>query len=479
MMSVKGKTRALLAGFASVLALVAPLANAAEPAATQRITITRADGAPREVVLPLNKAVIVDLPVEARDVLLSNPEIADSVVRTAKRVFIIGRRLGQTNAFFFDANGRQIANLELRIEPDVEPLNAMFKRFAPNASVKAEALNGALVLSGSVKSGGEADRIVQLAERFGSSGATRPQLINLLNVEGKEQVLVKVRVVEMSRSLVKQLGVDLNVPNGIAINDNLSFTGNPPGTAFTDNNFSISGQVLGGLEGLFRYNDGENAADVRLQAFERAGLVRVLAEPNLTAISGESARFLAGGEFPIPVRATDGEITVEFKPFGVGLAFTPVVMSGGRISLKLSTEVSELTSEGSVNASGIVIPALQVRRADTTVEMSSGGALMMAGLIQERTRHALEGVPGAKELPVFGSLFRSRDFINNETELVIIVTPYLVDQTKPGKLKTPGDGFRNPSDFAGLVTERLNAVYKGDAQASEKRLQGPAGHIIE
>jgi pilus assembly protein CpaC len=460
-------------------------------------------------------------------------------------VFIIGRKVGQTNAFFFDAGGRRIANLELRVEPDIAPLNQLFKRFAPNASVKAESVNGALVLSGSVQSGGEADRIVQLATQFGAVGDKKPELVNLLNVEGKEQVLVKVRIVEMSRTLVKQLGVNLNAQN--ILNQLL------PKDKFlslaTAQGFSVNGKLLGGLtatggvarnilqpggvsypSGIVNNGIGVGAAGVAgfaqspiqdasgaiigtdttfgpgklvtndqidgsIQAFERAGLLRVLAEPNLTAISGESAKFLAGGEFPIPTRSDNGALTVEFKPFGVGLGFTPVVLSGGRISLKLSTEVSELSPNGAINTGdttftdasgipqvvhGLSIPALQVRRAETTVEMPSGGALMMAGLIQEETRQAMEGLPGAKDIPVFGSLFRSRDFLNNETELVIIVTPYLVEATKPERLKTPADGYVNASDAAGILSGRLNAVYKGaGAPSAGKTLQGPAGHVIE
>ncbi|MGE3301759.1 MAG: type II and III secretion system protein family protein [Hyphomonadaceae bacterium] len=552
------KHRSLLAVCASALALLAPTgAGAADPQAAMYVTIGRGgdSAAPRPVTLPLNKAVIVDLPTDARDVLLSNPDIADSVVRTARRVFILGRKVGQTNAFFFDAQGRQIANLEIRVEPDVSPLNAMLKRFAPNGSVKAESVNGTVVLSGNVKSAAEADRISQIAEKFsdpggsGSSGggnASNSKIVNLIAVEGAEQVLVKVRVVEMSRTLVKQLGVNVNAQNIL----NQMLPEDVFASVATTNGYSIAGKLLGGLDGKVGVADnilqaqtysypgaaagslnpagsalvggysstpvyapdgvtviGNNVvngpgqlvtksqADVAIQAFERAGLLRVLAEPNLTAISGESGKFLAGGEFPVPVQSKDGEVSVEFKPFGVGLAFTPIVMSGGRISLKLSTEVSDLTADGAINTGdqvftdangqrnvirGITIPALQVRRAETTVEMPSGGSLMMAGLIQERTRQALEGIPGAKDLPIFGSLFRSRDFLNNETELVIIVTPYLVEPTSAKKLKTPGDGYMNASDAASFLSGRLNAVYKGGtANTDGKRLQGPAGHVIQ
>ncbi|MEJ0060030.1 MAG: hypothetical protein WDM79_10830 [Terricaulis sp.] len=240
----------------------------------------------------------------------------------------------------------------------------------------------------------------------------------------------------------------------------------------------------------------DRRTDASIEAFERAGLLRVLAEPNLTAISGESARFLAGGEFPVPVSSDDGEISIEFKPFGVALAFTPVVMSGGRISLKLSTEVSELTSDGAISTGdtpvrnpdgtttvirGITIPALQVRRAETTLEMPSGGSIVLAGLIQERTRHAMEGIPGMMNTPVLGSLFRSRDFINNETELVILVTPYLVQPTSPEQLRTPADGFMNPSEAESLLSGRLNSIYRAPAAnetGDRRRLQGPHGHVI-
>lgn len=506
--------------------------------------------------LSLNKAAIIDLPADARDVLLSNPEIADAVVRTARRIYVLGRKVGQTNAFFFDASGRQVANIEINVEPDVAPLNDLFRRYVPNTNAVAEAVNGSFVLSGSVKSASEAERVLQIANRFaqstgastGGAGAqggasANPQIVNLIAVEGQEQVLVKVRVVEMSRTLVRQLGVNLNAED--ILNQML------PSDTFvkvaTENGYSIAGRALGGLAvtggvadnilrpstytypgavagsiapgnaGVGGYSSTptfdpngnyigntvtngpgtlstEQQVDASIEAFERVGLLRVLAEPNLTAISGEAAKFLAGGEFPVPIQSDDGKITVEFKPFGVGLAVTPVVLSPGRISLKLSTEVSELTSEGAFGTGdtsyidatgqrqiirGITIPALQVRRAETTLEMPSGGAIVMAGLIQERTRQAMEGIPGAKDLPVFGQLFRSRDFVNNETELVIIVTPYLVQPTAPNRLRTPADGFRVASERESLLSGRLNAIYRAPENGETRSLAGPHGHVIE
>jgi pilus assembly protein CpaC len=533
-----------------------------------RITQGGTGATSASLVLPFGKSAIIDLPVDARDVLISNPQIADATVRTPRRAYVIGRALGQTNLFFFDAQGRQIANVEIRVEPDVSALNELLSRHAPDGHIHAEALNASVVLSGSVRSAAESDRAYQLALTFlgiaGGSGAgetgsgggphspgvltaggNEPRVINLIQVEGSEQVLVRVRIVEMSRTLVRQLGINLNYEE--LINQLL------PSDAFVDiatqNGFSINGSLLGGLTGSggvaesvlqpaglafptqgagtitpglgYTAGYGEEAiqdaagnivgtnvtygpgtihtdrrTDASIEAFERAGLLRVLAEPNLTAISGESARFLAGGEFPVPVSSDDGEISIEFKPFGVALAFTPVVMSGGRISLKLSTEVSELTSDGAISTGdtpvrnpdgtttvirGITIPALQVRRAETTLEMPSGGSIVLAGLIQERTRHAMEGMPGMMNTPVLGSLFRSRDFINNETELVILVTPYLVRPTSPEQLRSPADGFMNPSEGESLLSGRLNSIYRAPESGEtgdRRRLQGPHGHVI-
>lgn len=514
------------------------------------------------LVLPFGKSAIIDLPADARDLLVSNPQIADAVVRTARRVYVIGRALGSTNVFFFDAAGRQIATVEIRVEPDVAPLNEILRRQSPDSNITAEAINASVVLTGTAQSAAEADRAFQLATTFlgiaggqgagasgqagglsspgsPSPGGNPPRVINLIAVQGSEQVLVRVRVVEMSRSLVRQLGINLNYEemiNQLVGEDNFV-------NLATSNGFSISGRALGGLSaatgvarnilrpegyayptpgvdgsitpgqaGVAGYEfdpttgqetlgpaniETSDRTDASIEAFERAGLLRVLAEPNLTAISGEAARFLAGGEFPVPVNSDDGQISVEFKPFGVGLAFTPVVLSGGRISLKVSTEVSELTSEGAISTGdtpirnedgtvtvirGITIPALQVRRAETTLEMPSGGSMVLAGLIQERTRHAYEGVPGVMNTPVLGSLFRSRDFVNNETELVIIVTPVLVRATSQDRLRTPADGFRNPSEGESLLSGRLNSLYRAPERGREEEqahLQGPHGHVIE
>ncbi|MDB5460313.1 MAG: type and secretion system protein, partial [Caulobacteraceae bacterium] len=235
--------------------------------------------------------------------------------------------------------------------------------------------------------------------------------------------------------------------------------------------------------------NGLNQASAMVQAFERVGLVRTLAEPNLTAISGESAKFLAGGEYPVPTgQDNNGRVTVEFKPYGIGLGFTPVVLSEGRISLKISTEVSELTADGAFILSGgssgsvpaLSIPGLKVRRTETTVELPSGGAMMIAGLLQQQTKQNLDSLPGMLNMPVLGALFRSRDYQSGETELAIIVTPYLVDPTSPDRLQTPADGLETAGD---LETDLLGKINKSShvpaAAVAGKSLQGPYGYVIE
>jgi pilus assembly protein CpaC len=224
-----------------------------------------------------------------------------------------------------------------------------------------------------------------------------------------------------------------------------------------------------------------------LQAFERVGLVKTLAEPNLTVVSGEAGKFLVGGEFPVPVaQDSTGRISLEFKPYGVGLGYTPVVMSGGRISLKLSTEVSELSSLGAFTlastdgSTSLSVPGLTVRRAETTVELPSGGSLMIAGLLQQQTKQNVDSLPGMTNLPILGSLFRSRDYLNGETELVVIITPYIVDPTKPQNLQTPADGLQTASDMSTVLLGRLNKVVKAPVGANSGRAyQGPVGYVIE
>ena len=484
----------------------------------------------QRVVLSLNKSTIIELGSPASDLVITNPEIADAVVQTSRRIIFRGVKVGQTNAFIFDQNGNQLLNLEIRVEQDLADLDDLIKRYVPNARVSVEAVNDDVILTGMVDNLSESDQVLRLVEAYTGGGGNNTSIgvVNMMGIAAKDQVMLEVRIVEMQRNVVKQLGINLsgatNMGNlaartlqdlfdpitGLALLDANGdiLQGLAPDAPFdtnfgisSANGFNVAGGSLGGLSassGYSNFNDvhQQSSAGAAIDALERIGVVRTLAEPNITAVSGESAKFLAGGEFPVPVgQDNNGRITVEFKPFGIGLGFTPVVLSEGRISLKVSTEVSELTSQGAfqgqtvagvdadgnvITAQTLTIPALTVRRAESTVELPSGGSMMLAGLIQSKTRQSLDQLPGINKLPVLGALFQSRDFVNEETELVIIVTPYLVDPTSKSMLGTPADGFSNPSDLQTILFGKLNAVYgAGDIEIDANNYKAPVGFIEE
>ncbi len=448
----------------------------------------------QQLTLALDKAAIVQLDTDARDVLVSNPAIVDAVVRTARRVYLLGIKTGQTNAFFFDAAGHQILSIDITVERDVAGLTSMMRGNFPGSDIKVTALNDNLVLTGSVASAEQAARATDLATRFASDagkGVDPSKVVNMLKVNGREQVLIKVRVSEIERSIAKQLGVNLSAA---------FTTGGVPIALATANPYGL-GTILSAASGAQIGNigtasaPGPNNVQGILNALDQVGLDHTLAEPNLTAVSGETAKFLAGGEFPVPVsRDLYGNVTVEFKQYGVALAFTPVVLSENRISLQVSTEVSELTNEGAfvqsattalsptgqpINVAALSIPALAVRRAETTVELPSGGSFAIAGLLQHTTKEDIDAFPGLKDMPVLGALFRSRDFQNNETELVVVVSAYLVDPTHETRLAAPTDGFIPATDPEQDLLGKMNTIYSNDPHGLKSAADGKSGFIVE
>ena len=521
----------LFCGAAFIAASVAtPLSVSAQSVLGVQLTEPGESNASQHTVLGLNKSTVVELDTAAADVVITNPEIADAVVQTSKRIIFRGVEVGQTNAFIFDKTGKQLLNLEIRVEQDLSALETMIERYVPDARVSVAAVNDGLVIDGVVDSLAQSDQVLRLASAFigSNDGASDgANIVNLMTIAAKDQVMLEVRIVEMQRNVVKQLGINLtgnagggNLANlvqqqffdedGFPILDATGQTveGVASGLPFTftnsvtsANGFNVAGSALGGLNvntGFNNYVGGslQSSVGLAIDALERIGVVRTLAEPNITAVSGEAAKFLAGGEFPVPVgQDNNGRITIEFKPFGVGLGFTPVVLSEGNISLKVSTEVSELTSQGAfqgqsvagldddgnvITAQTITIPALSVRRAESTIELPSGSSMMMAGLIQSRTRQSLDQLPGIKKLPILGALFQSRDFVNEETELVVIVTPYLVDPTQKKKLKTPADGFANAADPKTIFFGKLNAMYGDPEQEVDSaEYRAPIGFVEE
>jgi len=411
----------------------------------------------RFLSLGVGKSVIIDLPRDVKDVLVADPKIANAVVRSAQRAYIIGAAVGQTNVVFFDADGQQVASYDIAIKRDLNGVRSALRQTLPG--VQIEGVGDGVILTGSVASPVEAQQAGDIATRL-VGGTDKGG--NSIVVRGRGQVVVKVTVAEVRRDIVKQMGVDLSATMnyGTAV---VNFNNVNPFTA--NNTPLVPGNALTAM------TKGLPSVTATLRAMETAGVVRTLAEPNLTAISGESATFISGGEFPIPTgvtcqTSTAGAVgqcvqTVTFKKFGISLNFTPVVLSEGRISLRVMTEVSEVSPENALTggAGGTTIPSIKTRRAETTLEIPSGGSMAMAGLIQEQTKQAVNGLPGLDSLPVLGALFRSQDFVNNQTELMVIVTPYVVRAVAQAELSRPDDGFAPASDSQSTLLAQINRIY--------------------
>ena len=432
----------------------------------------------RFLALGIGKSMIVDLPRDVKDVLVADPKIANAVVRSAQRAYIIGAAVGQTNVVFFDADGQQVAAYDIAVKRDLNGVRAALRQSMPG--IQIEGVGDSVLLTGSVSSPVEAQQAGEIAARL-VGGAER--VVNSIVVRGRDQVMLKVTVAEVRRDVVKQMGIDLSASMNVG-NTIVRFNNNNP---FTANSAPlVPGNGLGITSGSMP------SVQAVLRAMETAGVVRTLAEPNLTAISGESATFISGGEFPIPTgvtcqTTTSGSIgqcvqTVSFKKFGISLNFTPVVLSEGRISLRVMTEVSEVSTENALTGgqNGTTIPSIKTRRAETTLEIPSGGSMAMAGLIQEQTKQAVNGLPGLDQLPVLGALFRSQDFINNQTELMVLVTPYVVRAVAQKELSRPDDGFAPASDSQSTLLARINRTYGLVARVDTiGETQGNFGFIID
>jgi pilus assembly protein CpaC len=434
----------------------------------------------RFLPLGVGKSIVIDLPRDIKDVLVADPKIANAVVRSAQRAYIIGAAIGQTNIVFFDSAGQQIAAYDIAVKRDLNGVRAAVKQTLPNSDIQVEGLGDSAILTGTAASPIEAQQAGDLVARLVGGP---DKIVNSIVVRGRDQVMLKVTVAEVSRSIIKQLGVDLSAKlnYGTAV---VNFNNANP---FTANNAPlVPGNSLATSFG------STPSVQATLRAMESAGVVRTLAEPNLTAISGESATFISGGEFPIPTgvtcqTTTAGAIgqcvqTVSFKKFGISLNFTPVVLTEGRISLRVMTEVSEISTDNALQggAGGTTIPSIKTRRAETTLEIPSGGAMAMAGLIQDQTKQAINGLPGLSQLPVLGSLFRSRDYINSETELMVLVTPYIVRAVAQKDLSRPDDGFAAASDPQADLLGSISRIYGVPGRVEPARnYRGTYGFITD
>lgn len=437
--------------------------GASRSAAPTPVTVIR-----RSYNVSFGRSVVVDLPSPARDAYVADPRIANAVVQTARRLFVTGIGEGVTTLIVSNEEGQQTALIEVRVTRDAGALDEALRAALPDARISARFSGNNVVLSGIVQSPLEATLATDIAGGFLASSDGK--VVNALTSRSKEQVMLKVTVAEIQRNVLKQLGIDANGAWKV---------GDVAIAALMQNPYGVAGQAL--TNSFVSLGNSNGAATLR--AMEQAGVARTLAEPNLTAISGETATFMAGGEIPIPTGITCSsnnvcQPSIEFKKFGVSLTFTPVVLSAGRISLRVATEVSEVDANSKLVVpvsltQSFTIPGFRVRKSDTTVELPSGGTLVTAGLIQENGRQAITGIPGAMDIPILGTLFRSRDYMRQETELMILVTPLLARPVEAGKVARPTDGFADAPDARGNFLGQVNRVTGRKDAAVQRETRDP------
>ncbi len=421
-----------------------------------------ADSMVERLTVPLYKSKVVQLKGPVHKVSIGNEEIADILVMRSQQIYVLGKGIGTTNVLLWDKSNRLTASIDVEVTPDVNSLKAKLYEMAPSESIRVNSSQGSILLSGEVSNAGTMDMAVRLADSFlqkpSDEGATQVgEVVNLLKVGGSQQVMLKVTVAELSRSVMKRMGVKFHALDSHDDHWNIGGSSQPGALSYSidDNNLisEITNSPLSfASKGIFaQYLDSNLLFQLAFDAAKENGSAKVLAEPTLTTLTGQEAEFLSGGEFPIPVPDDDG-ITIEFKEFGVGLKFVPVVLDSGTINLSLNVSVTELTGLNSIaNTVGIdenifFIPALTKRSARATVELGDGQTIGIAGLISESTREAVNKFPGLGDVPVLGHLFRSSEFEKGETELVILVTPTLAEPFKNEGMRLPGDGFVEPSD---------------------------------
>lgn len=424
------------------------------------------------LTIETDKAQLVQLSEPARTVFVANTDIADVQVPTPSSFLIYGKKPGTTTAFVISVSG-VTTSYSVRISRPLEDVEAAVRAAVPGADVKVSAQPNGITISGAVSSPRNAERLKAAAKQFLGDKET----INYdVAVTAATQVTLRVQVAEVSRTVEKQLGVNWSALANIgSIGKYAVF----PALALNANSSTATPVTNAGNP----LSQGGNISGV-ITALNQRGLATILAEPTLTAVSGETASFLAGGEYPIPVPQGLQVVTIDYKRFGVSLDFTPTVLDGNRISIKVRPEVSQLTSVGAITLDGVSVPALTVRRAETTVELGSGESFAIAGLLQNSGSNQLQSLPWLADVPVIGALFRSSTFQRNESELVIVVTPYIVRPvTQSSSLHLPTEGLRWSSDIERILLGRMSAAPRGavspDGKSSEPRLRGAAGFMLE
>ncbi|THD81583.1 type II and III secretion system protein family protein [Aliigemmobacter aestuarii] len=425
-------------------------------------TLRVMEGSPSSALnVPMNRAVVVESDVPFAELSIANPGIADISTLSDRSIYVLGKAPGRTTLTLLGADGRLISNVDVHVAPDIAEFKERLRQILPGEQIEVRTANDGIVLSGTVSSTAKLDRALDLAERYAPE-----RVSNLMSVGGTQQVMLKVRFAEMQRSVAKNLSSSLAISGGNKFGVNgESGTWLDGDNSLANGNIAVRDNAAGGL--ALGFSAGSLQFAVLLEALENKGVVRTLAEPNLTALSGQEAKFLAGGEYPIPV-ADDQGVKIEYKPFGVELNFTPVVVDGDIINLTINAAVSSIDSTVTLEAGGFSLNAFKRRETSTTVEMRDGESFAIAGLLQDDFRDLNGQVPWLGDLPIVGALFRSAEYQRAQSELVIIVTPHLVTPTR-------GEALALPTDRVRLPTEKELFLF-GKVTGSE-RVKGPAGEV--
>lgn len=411
------------------------------------------------LTVAMNRAVVVESEVPFVELSIANPGIADISTLSDRSIYVLGKAPGRTTLTILGANGELIANVDVHVAPDVAEFRERLRQILPSEPIEVRTANDGIVLSGTVSSIGRLDAALQLAERYAPG-----RISNLMTVGGTQQVMLRVRFSEVQRGVARNLsgGLSATGPSGSVRLG--STTPSTPGS---------TGMMTGSI------GAGGVQFQVMLEALESQGLSRTLSEPSLAALSGQEASFLAGGEFPVPVAGQNGQVTIDYRPFGVHLSFNPTVLDGGVINLALNAAVSSIDSSTTVTTGGVSVPAFRSRRASTTVELRDGESFVVAGLLQDDFRGGVRRVPWLGDLPILGALFRSSDFQRDQSELVIFVTAHLVTPTRGEAMMMPTDRVRLPTESELFLRGRLQGRTGGAAEVARQDFQGGYGYVMD
>ncbi|MBI1415883.1 MAG: BON domain-containing protein [Limimaricola sp.] len=433
----------------------------------------------------MNRAVVVESDVPFTELSVANPGIADISSLSDKTIYVLGKAPGRTTLTLLGADGSLITNVEVHVEPDIAEFKERLQQILPGEHIEVRTANDGIVLSGTVSSSARLDRAMELAQRYAPD-----KVSNLLSVGGTQQVMLKVRFAEMQRSVSKSLSSSLAI-NGTSLGGGSNTVDISGGSNTLNASAAITNALSGSVPSsntnngafLFGFNAGGLELGILLEALESRGVVRTLAEPNLTALSGQEAKFLAGGEYPVPVSQTNGSIAIQYKPFGIELNFTPRVVDGDIINLELNASVSSIDPTNGFTANGFTVDAFRKRQTSTTVEMRDGQSFAIAGLLSDDFTDLSGQVPWLGDIPVLGALFRSAEYARKQTELVIIVTPHLVTPTRGEALALPTDRVTPPSEkdlfLFGKVTGSGNAPTGAAGEVARQDFSGSYGYVLQ